>query len=263
MKVVIQLFLFDFDTCENNMERFLKEYRLNEYLNVLLRNVSDQNIEEIHILCDSEKAFVFYKNITNNFPNKEKMKFILHGHQPTYKEIMEYVKSTFDANELICLMNSDIYFNSENDHFLIKKHLQKNQLFALTRHEITDEGHKIHNLETCPFTEGGGSCDTYIFYTPLKENLDLSKMDFVQNLFGAEAVFMKFWVDAGYELWNPCYDIITLHLHKGRTHFSNYSYINNEWNSVSNVRTPLPPIPLDIYKQDILDQYCQTHIPDQ
>lgn len=263
MKVVIQLFLFDLEKCENTIERYLKEYRLMEYLNVLLKNVNDKHIEEIHILLDTERAFDFYKNTTNTFPNKEKLKFILHGHQPTYKEIMEYIKNTFKENELICLMNSDIFFNSENDHLLIKKYLQKNHLFALTRHEITDEGHTIHNLETCPFTEFGGSCDTYIFYTPLQENLDLSKMDFLQNNFGAEAVFMKFWVDAGYELWNPCYDIITLHLHRGRTHFSNYSYINNEFNSVSNSRTPLPPIPLYICTPDILGHYCQTHIPDQ
>jgi hypothetical protein len=68
-------------------------------------------------------------------------------------------------------------------------------------------------------------------------------MDFRQNLFGAEAVFMKPWADAGYEIWNPCDDIITLHLHQDRIHFEAYATIDNPENAAYNPKTKLPSFP--------------------
>jgi hypothetical protein len=67
-------------------------------------------------------------------------------------------------------------------------------------------------------------------------------MDFCQNLFGAENVFMKVWVDAGYEIWNPCDHIITLHLHQDRIHFQQYATIDTPENRVYNLKTSLPPL---------------------
>lgn len=239
MNVVIQLFLFDFSRCTHSVERTLKEHRLQEYCQTLRINLADSHIKSIHVLCENEEAHQYFNDIVQN---SSKVFFEVVGHQPTYKEIMEYVRKTFLTKEIVCIMNGDIFFNSELDHILIQTHLQKNHLFALTRHELTDKGHTIHTLETCPFTGNGGSSDTFIFYTPLPETLDISRMDFRQNLFGAEAVFEKFWVDAGYELWNPCDDIITLHLHHNRIHFEQYDKINTPENSAANWKTSLPPL---------------------
>jgi hypothetical protein len=240
MNVVIQLFLYNLSNCKNEYERMRKELRVEEYTRVLLINLSNPDIKSIHVLCEDNTALEFYKRSTEDYASK--IFFTLVGHQPTYKEIMEYVKATFLTKEIVCIMNADIFFNSTNDTYLIQKHLRPNYLFSLTRHEITDEGHKTHNLETCPFTGNGGSSDTFIFYTPLRDTLDITHMDFRQNLFGAEAVFEKFWVDAGYEMWNPCDDIITLHLHRDRIHFEQYAKINTPENSAANWKTPLPPI---------------------
>lgn len=240
MNVVIQLFLYDLQKCSTPYERQRKEIRIQEFATVLRLNLANPYIKSVHVLCESQSAADYYEVVANEYSTKAV--FTVVGHQPTYKEIMEYVKKTFVEKEIVCVMNGDIFFNSENDHLLIEKHLQPHHLFSLTRHELTDSGHKTHTAESCPFTVNGGSSDTFIFYTPLRENLDLSKMDFRQNLFGAEAVFMKPWSDAGYEIWNPCDDIVTLHLHEGRIHFERYATIDNPSNAVYNPKTPLPPL---------------------
>jgi hypothetical protein len=240
MNVVIQLFLYDFTKCNNSYEQMRKELRIKEFSLVLLKNCADPDIKTIHILCETQETVNYFSSIVHKYSNKTV--FVLVGHQPTYQELMEYIKKTFTTKEIVCLMNADIFFNSSRDHQLIQTYLQKNYLFSLTRHEITDENHNICSLNTCPFT-GGGSSDTFIFYTPLPDSLDTSKMDFRQNLFGAEAVFMKPWADAGYTIWNPCGDIITLHLHQDRIHFEKYDTIDNSTNAVYNLKTVLPPIP--------------------
>lgn len=262
MNVVIQLFIYDLEKCADPYEKLRKELRLREYGTVLLMNLQNPSIKSIHILFESESAVQFYSRLLEAF--RSKIVYSIVGHQPTYKEIVDYVKQTFPTKEIVCIMNADIFFNSQKDHEIIEKYLKPNYLFSLTRHEISDEGHKTHTSETCPFTVGGGSSDTFIFYTPLSDSLDTTKMDFRQNLFGAEAVFMKAWVDAGYEIWNPCDDIITLHLHQDRYHFERYATIDNPTNAVYNYKTSLPPLEfMNKDTVDILHHYCQTHIPDQ
>lgn len=240
MNVVIQLFLYDLNNCKSDYERARKEIRVQEFGTVLRANLENYHIKSVHILAETQEAANYFHTVAGEYVNKTV--FTVVGHQPTYKEIVDYVKKTFTTKEIVCIMNGDIFFNSQNDHLLIEKYLQPNYLFSLTRHELTDIGHKTHTAESCPFTINGGSSDTFIFYTPLPDTLDTSKMDFRQNLFGAEAVFMKPWADAGYQIWNPCDDIITLHLHEGRIHFERYATIDNPTNAVYNPKTPLPPL---------------------
>lgn len=240
MNLVIQLFLYNLENCKSEYERKRKEIRIEEYSIVLLKNCQDKHIKRIFVLCESKEAMSYYSHITREYESK--LVFVLLGHQPTYKEIVEYINYSIPSNEIVCIMNADIFFNSEKDHILIQKYLQKDYLFALTRHEITDEGHTIHGEESCPFTVHGGSCDTFIFYTPISPRFEPSRVDFRQNLFGAEAVFIKAWLDAGYQMWNPCDEIITLHLHRDRIHFEKYDTINTDKNSVLNLKTPLPPL---------------------
>lgn len=244
MNVVIQLFLFDLNACNNIAEREFKQYRILEYSAVLKKNTEDPHIKRIYVLCETQTAADYYESVVNS---DKKVSFIVTHHQPTYKELFEFIKDTIPKGEIVCLMNADIFFNSEKDHKNIQMYLQPHQLFSLTRHEITNDGHTECSLETCPFT-GGGSSDTFIFYTPINSNLDTSKLDYCQNLFGAEAILHKVWFDAGYQIWNPCDDIITLHLHRGRIHFSQYQQLAKEYtdeNSYCNKKTSLPPIPFD------------------
>lgn len=243
MNVVIQLFLYDLERSRHQYEVMRKQLRIQEFGTVFHMNLQNPKIKSIHVLCETEAAADHFRAVALS-ANREKAVFTVMGHQPTYKELVDYVKDTFKEKELVCIMNGDIYFNSVSDIERIETYLQPHHLFSLTRHEITNDGHTYHTLETCPFTGNGGSSDTFIFYTPLPDTLDTSKMNFCQNLIGAEAVFMKPWVDAGYEIWNPCDDIITLHLHQDRIHFESYATIDTAENAAYNPKTTLPSLPL-------------------
>ena len=234
MHCVIQVFVYDWSRCKNAQERAQKEHRMHEYATVFQNNLEDPSIESLHVLCEDVHAESYFRKCAEGHT---KAIFVLIGHQPTYEEFMHYVMKTFQNNELVCIMNADIYFRSQKDHELLRKHMKPDTLFALTRHEITDEGHTICSLETCPFT-AGGSCDTFVFQMPVKD-MCLSNMKFKQNVFGAENVFMKQWKDSGYTIQNPCLSIVTLHLHKGRIHFERYQNILRQDNYVENVRTLL------------------------
>lgn len=239
MNVIIQLFVYDFAQCKTHYEAMRKELRLQEQCHCLARNLMDPSIKSVHIFVDTPQAKHLYSQVAESFQGKAI--FNEHGRQPTYKELVEYAARTFQDGELVCIMNSDIYFNSQKDHHLIQKIAKPKRLISLTRHEYTDHEHTICNLDTCNFTGNGGSSDVFIFTMPIDRNFPYDTIDHKQNLFGAEAVFHKAWVDCGYELSNPCDDIKTIHLHKDRIHFDAYKHVETPENSAMNWKTPLPP----------------------
>jgi hypothetical protein len=237
MNVLIQLFVYDARLVKNEHDAMLKQNRLQEQAYCLLKNCYDPNIKSIHIFHDTPEAKEFYTNVSKFFP--EKVVYVYHGKQPTYKELVQYASQTFQEGELVCIMNSDIFFNSSKDHELIRQIARPKRLISLTRHEFTNEGHSICTSETCNFTGNGGSSDVFIFQMPVPAEFPYDSVDHKQNLFGAESVFHKAWTDCGYDLVNPCDDIKTIHLHKGRIHFEAYKYVDTPENGVSNWKTRL------------------------
>lgn len=236
MHCVIQLFLYDFSG-GHHFELNMKQIRQQEMDICLLRNISDENIESLHIFVDSQKTLDHYKQVALD---SLKCKYILFGRQPTYKDLVLYAKENFQKDEIVCIMNADMFFRSSHDHEVIQKHLKEKELWALTRHEITDMLHTVHTEDTCPFTVHGGSADVFLFRAPVPENLDLESIDHLQNVFGGENVFCYAWHKAGYAIKNPCDDVITLHLHRNRHHFHQYPTIGTEETRFLNLKTQLP-----------------------
>lgn len=238
MNVILQLFVYDYEKCKSQYEFVRKQLRIHEQCLCLQRNCCDPSIKSIHIFVDSENAKEVYSSVTEHYGNK--VTYYLHGRQPTYKELVEYAAAKFPDGELVCIMNSDIYFNSQKDHELIRKIAKPLRLISLTRHEYTNPEHSICNLETCNFTGNGGSSDVFIFTMPIPQTFPIERINHKQNLFGAEAVFHRAWVDCGYEISNPCDDIKTIHIHKDRIHFEAYQHVETSENSAMNWKTPLP-----------------------
>ena len=240
MNVIIQLFMYDFAMCKTQWELERKQLRLQEYAICLLHNCMNKSVKSIHIFVDTEYARRFYSEFTKQFDTKAT--FVLHEKQPTFKDLVEYAMKTFSNDELVCIMNSDIVFNSEKDNLLIQKIAKPKRLISLTRHELTDEKHTICNPQTCAFIGWGGSSDVFIFTMPIDPRFNLDSIDHKQNMFGAENVFHKAWVDCGYEIVNPCDDIIIVHIHKDRLHFETYDRIDKEGgsNAYYNLKTKLP-----------------------
>jgi hypothetical protein len=238
MDVILQLFTYDLQNCSNEIERQRKALRQHELNMCLLRNSSNPYIKSIHIFVDTQNTKEFYSDIVEPYINK--VIFVEHGRQPTYSDILLYITKTFDDGKTVCIMNSDMFFNSPNDNVLIEKIVRPNRLISLTRHEFTNENHTICNEDTCPFTVHGGSSDVFIFQTPVPKNFNYDFVNHKQNLFGAEGVFHKAWKNCGYEICNPCDSIITIHLHMGRIHFEKYGQVDTPENSLLNLKTKYP-----------------------
>lgn len=196
----------------------------------------------MHIFVDSEDALKFFSNVINEEELKRKIKFILFGKQPTYKDFLDYSRDTFADGEIVCIMNADIIFNSQKDHEIIRNIAKPKQLISLTRHELTNDEHTVCTAETCPFTVYGGSSDVFIFTMPLDDQFKTKDLDYKQNILGIEPIVHQAFVDCGYVLVNPCDDIITLHIHRNRIHFDKYDDIikeDNQNHKYTNLKTKL------------------------
>jgi hypothetical protein len=235
MNIVIQLYQYDINTVSSIYQYRQKIVRQMELQECLVRNLNNSIVKSIHILVESYNDINYYKQFTDSF--EEKVRYVVIGHQPTYKEFLLYVKETFQPGEVVSIMNSDMYFNSTFNYDLLQRKLTEKMMIALTRHEFTDEHHTICHEGSCPFTVHGGSCDTFIFKTPISENVDVNLVDHKQNLFGGENVFMNAWVKAGYEILNPCDQLITVHRHEGRVHLEKYDTIGTEETRFLNLKT--------------------------
>jgi hypothetical protein len=235
MNIVIQLYRYNIENSTSIYQHHQKIVRQMELQECLVRNLNNSIVKSLHILVESYNDINYYKQFTDSY--KEKVHYTIIGHQPTYKEFLLYVKDIFQPGEIVAIMNSDMFYNSNFNYNLLERKLTDTMMIALTRHEFTDENHTICHEGTCPFTVHGGSCDTFIFKTPISEKVDLDLVDHKQNLFGGENVFMYAWVKAGYTILNPCDQLITVHRHEGRVHLEKYDTIGTEETRILNLKT--------------------------
>ena len=234
MNVVIQLYMYDLHSCTSEYEMTRKMLRQKEIATCLVLNLNNPIVKSVHALIDTEQAFEYYRQIANHFPHKPFVATVC-GKQPTYKDLMMYIKETFPDGELVSLMNCDMFFNSNFSLDFVNQHLTANRMFALTRHEITDDNHiTCDDRETCPFTKAGGSADTFLFRTPIPANFPYDSVNHKQNMFSAEGVFNMAWHRSGVEVLNPCKQLVTLHLHKDRIYFEEYQRVGTPEDSFTN-----------------------------
>ena len=242
MELVIQLFRYkidEHDAMKHNKER--RQYEINECLN---RNLSNPIFKRIHILLENEHDIPYYHTLIENHPEKDKSNFTLFGKQPLYSDLVRYVHSSIENGTIVCIMNSDIFMGSTTIEF-IRSELSDNTMISLTRHEFTNEQHSECNELTCNLIyRYYGSHDAFIFKTPVPSNYNYSYVDIPQNIYGAEAVFMKSWVDAGKQLKNLCFDIPIYHMHKDHFYLKQYETIATH--ELCNVRPTVPPNRPDI-----------------
>lgn len=226
MHLVIQLFIYDIEQTSYPFQRILKLRRQGEINKCFIHNIQHPDIEYVHVLCENEETAKYYSGLAAN--SIQKMKFVVMGHQPTYKEFLEYISRSIPEGEAVCIMNSDVYFATENLQSFLDRHLLSKRIFGLTRHEYTtDDVHSVCNKDTCPLVYiHRGSHDAFIFRTPIPSSIDLESINHPQNVFGAENIFLHAWNKAGHQVLNPCYEIVTVHVHKDRVYFKDYPRIN-------------------------------------
>jgi len=169
--------------------------RNNELLECLYHNLNNDLIEKIHLYVDNITAL----NKAIEMDKNNKIIIVNIGNQPTYYEMFKY--SIDNLKNSICMIsNSDIYLYKCDKKVLDKL---ENNIFALSRHE--------YNLK-CEVL-GYGSHDAFI-YKPCYLNYDILKnMDHKQNIAGSDDNVINILCDNGFKLFNPCFEIILVHLH--------------------------------------------------
>ena len=169
-----------------------------EISDCLQKNLECSSIEKIHLYVDNDLALSKLYQLYNE-ENKNKINIIKIGLQPLYSDLFQYAID--NLNDKICMIsNSDIYLYKVDNNLLNKL---SNNVFALSRHE---SDFKCHVL-------GWGSHDAFIFYPKYINKNILKNIQHVQNISGSDDSIINNLVDSGLKLYNPCFQIIIIHLH--------------------------------------------------
>jgi hypothetical protein len=120
-----------------------------------------------------------------------------------YSDAISFINNNL-KDEICILSNSDIYF--DNTLHKINNRIIRNKCFALLRYNES-----INNIFTLNGMPRSDSQDCWIFRSPL--NIDINKLDFAFGTLGCDSIFSNLIYDSGLIITNPCYDIITIHLH--------------------------------------------------
>jgi hypothetical protein len=172
--------------------------RITELKDALNYNIQNDIVEKIHLYIDNEEAHEYIKNL-----NSDKINVIEVGKKPLYSDLFGYAFN--NLQDKICMVtNSDIYIK-ECDLNVLNKLNDGNIVYALSRYEWD---------MSCPQIKYyGASHDCFIFKAPLNNDF-LQHVQHVQHHWNSERVVMYELDKIGAKIYNPCYQIKIVHLHK-------------------------------------------------
>lgn len=225
MHLLQQLFCYVIKDSDSADIAAKKRQRQKEHDDCFKHNVALPFIKKHHVFLEKEEDGAYYTALAGE--HSDKLVFNNLGKQAHYGDYLLYSTVKIPAGEVICIMNGDLFIDTGFEMPVIKKYLHGNAAFGLTRHEYTDVSHSVCNRQTCGLIYNYmGSHDTFLFRTPLLPSIDYSKLDFRQNLYGAENVMHNILAAAGYRFTNPCLQLRTFHNHKDSVYFEEYKRIN-------------------------------------
>lgn len=198
----------------NNKERVL------EINKCLYKNYENKYIQKIYLLNDDIYDLPFEDK-------KDKIKqiiFIDKNCKLKYNDAISFINNEL-KNNICILSNSDIYF--DNTLSKINNFNITNNCFALLRYDeqIDHYTKKIFTRHNIPRND---SQDCWIFRSPL--NIDISKVNFAFGTMGCDSIFANIIYESGITISNPCFDIISTHVHNSnfRTYNEN-DYIHGKY----------------------------------
>jgi hypothetical protein len=176
--------------------------RNEELRNSLLKNIESSFIEKIHLFIDDIPSLNKLIEITKH---TDKITIIDIGKKPLYSDFLNYAIDNL-KNKICMITNSDIYLHS-CDKSLISKLRNNKWSYALTRYEWDMTPEFINDY--------GGSHDCYIFNSAFLDKSIINRhTNIIQNKIGIESHIIKSFCDSGFKVFNPCYQIQIVHLHK-------------------------------------------------
>jgi len=188
--------------------------RNNELQECLQKNLTNDLIEKIHLYIDDNEALEYINSLNNN-----KINIISVGFKPLFSDLFLYAFNNLE-NKICMISNSDIYLY-ECDVNLFTNLYDNNTVFSLTRYE--------YDL-SCPMIDNFiGSHDCFIFKSKLNNFINsIDKIKHVQHHWGSENIVLYELLRRNINIFNPCYQIKTIHLHKSNLREDNRPRINQE-----------------------------------
>jgi hypothetical protein len=175
------------------------QIRLKELHDCLNNNINNQIIEKIHLYLDDEDAHEYIKSL-----NSDKINIISIGAKPLYSDLFLYALEKLQ-NKICMITNSDIYL-AECDNTLLERLNDNNTVFALTRYE--------YDMSCEQITWFCGSHDCFVFKSPINFMNKINNINHVQHHLGSENIICWELRNSNINLYNPCYQIKIVHLHK-------------------------------------------------
>jgi hypothetical protein len=191
----------------------LNTERNNELQECLNKNLKNDLIEKIHLYIDDNESLEYILSLNN-----DKINIISVGYKPLYSDLFSYALTNLQ-NKICMITNSDIFI-LECDKSILNYLDDSNTVFALTRYEYDLSSPLIDNYQ--------GSHDCFIFKSLVNFINNLENIKHVQHVWGSENVVLYELAKSNIKIYNPCYQIKIIHLHKSDLREGNRPRINHD-----------------------------------
>ena len=199
-----------------------EENRRNEILLTLGKNIESPNVKTIHLFLDNDDAVDYLQTEYKSELETGKIHIIRIGRQPIVAEMIIF--ANIMVGKICMILNADIWLHSISDLALFEN--MEGKLYGLTRHESNMHGRLIDRYDQGPGFVG--SQDAFVFKSPVKQQV-IEKTNFHQNVWGSDNVILREFQTAGYKLYNPCRQIITVHEHSSQVRNENRQRLPPPW----------------------------------
>ena len=197
--------------------------RLHEINMCLYHNLKNSSIDKVLLLTIYDYEDIPYKQ----YHNKIKL---INKDSPTFYEMLEIINNNTLDNDINIFCNSDIIID-EKSILLCNTYLKDNDCYALTRYNLKNNINEKTSFNNMLYNSKAYKCiasqDVWILRGRIK-NME-NKFNY---LFGCLACDNRFIYDireAGYNVTNPSFDIITFHYHLIRKEYIRSSvYMENK-----------------------------------
>lgn len=150
------------------------DLRLDEYVYCINKNIENELIEKIYLVCNRELYFnnrdYFEVFLKTKIKYNNKIRLILDDNKRfTFNKFINYTKNILNENQIVCVTNLDVFIpmtnewkNLEKDFFSFVKN---DCCLALSRTEYINDSYSFRDERAW---QNGEFADCWIFKTPIK-----------------------------------------------------------------------------------------------
>ena len=175
------------------------KYHNTEIRDCLTRNASASFFNEVHVVCEDADAEAF---VRANYPESVKIHRV--SARPTYKTLMGFADTDAQDGDINILANADIIFTPS---IAMLRYIEMtNTVVCLQRWENENDRASIQIKNS--------SQDVWCWKNQFE---DIDSFDFQIGLPSADNRLAYEIKSMGFNIINPCIDIVTIHSHKNKT----------------------------------------------